>query len=172
MNPITDFQSISGETIILVAKSLNTGITAQYIQGGEDQNTGLNAVYLRQSGGTYNVAEAGGFAVVSGTTVDLNPHIFSIVFSGTAIGDSNRLKFRIDGSDQSLAFTSSVGTTTSPLTNIVFLGVSYTSVTAGVQQYFYNGYLFDVLAYSRALSESELDSVELYLSNKWNIPLV
>jgi len=172
VNPLTDLASISGETIIVVAKSLNTSSAEQYIQGGEDGNTGLNSVFIRQSGGTYNIAEGGGFAVVAGSPVDTNSHILSVVFSGTGVNDAERLRFRIDGSDQSLAFTSSVGTTTSPLTDYIFLGVSYTSVPSGIEQYFYSGYIFDVLVYSRALTPFELDSVESYLSNKWNIPLV
>ena len=172
VNPLTDLQSKSGETVILVVKSLNSSATGQYIQGGEDGNTGLDSVFIRQSGGTYNIAEAGGFGVVAGTPVDLNPHILSLVFSGSGVNDAERLKFRIDGSEQSLAFTSSVGTTTNALTTYLYLGVSYTGASSGVTQYFYNGFIFDVLVYSRALTTSELDSVESYLSNKWNISLV
>ena len=172
VNPLTDLQSINGETIIVVAKTLNTSSTSQYIQGGEDGNTGLNSVFLRQSGGTYNIAEAGGFGVVSGTPVDLNPHIFSIVFSGSGANNSDRLKLRIDSVEQSINFTSNVGTTTSSVIDYVFLGVSYTEPAAGTEQYYYNGLLFDVLVYSRALPPSELDAVESYLSNKWNIPLI
>lgn len=172
VNPLTDLQNNSGQTIVIVAKSLNSSATGQYIQGGEDQNTGLNSVFLRQSGGTYNVAEAGGFAAVNGTPVDTNPHILTIVFSGTGLTDSDRLKFRIDSVEQSMAYLSPVGTTTSSLTTYAFMGVSYTPVTAGTEQYFYNGFLMDVLVYSRALTSFELDSIEIYLSNKWNIPLL
>lgn len=172
VNPLNDLASKSGETIIVVARVLNSGTTEQYIQGGEDGNTGLNSVFLRQSGGTYNVAEAGGFGVVSGTPVDLDPHIFSIVFSGTGTSNSDRLKFRIDSVEQSMTFTSNVGTNTSPLTDYVFLGVSYTTNVSGIEQFYYNGFLFDVLVYSRALSSSELNAIESYLSNKWAIPLL
>ena len=172
VNPLTDLASKSGETIIVVARVLNTATTEQYIQGGQDGNTGLNSVYLRQSGGTYNVAEAGGLGVVSGTPVDINPHIFSIVFSGSGTSNADRLKFRIDSVEQTMTFPSNVGTTTSSLTNYIFMGVSYTPQAAGTEQYYYNGFLFDVLVYSRALSPSELDAIESYLSNKWNIPLL
>ena len=172
VNPLTDLAAKSGETIIVVARVLNTGATEQYIQGGSDGNTGLDSVYLRQSGGTYNIAEAGGFGVVSGTPVDLNSHIFSIVFSGSGTNNSDRLKFRIDSVEQTMTFTSNVGTTTSALTDYIFMGVSYTPQAAGTTQFYYNGFLLDVLVYSRALDSFELDAIESYLSNKWAIPLL
>jgi len=51
------------------------------------------------------------------------------------------------------------------------LGVSYTSDVAGIEQYYYNGFIFDVLIYSRALGIAELTVVENFLSNKWGIPV-
>ena len=170
VNPLTDLQSKSGQTIILVAKSLNSSATSQYIQGGIDGNTGLNASYIRQSGSTYNVAVGGGFA--TGGVVDTNPHILSYVFSGTGVSNQDKLQFRIDGSGQTLNYITNVGTTTAINLTYLFLGVSYTSATAGSTQFFYNGFLFDVLVYSRALSSSELNAIESYLSNKWAIPLL
>jgi hypothetical protein len=169
VNPLTDLSSKSGQTIIMVVKTLNTTSTAQYIQGGSDGNTGLDATYIRQSGSTYDLAVGGGFA--TGGVVDGNPHILSYVFSGTATGNSNRLKFYKDGTEQTLTFTTNIGTTTNALIDYVFLGVSYTSAAAGVPQFYYNGFLFDVLAYSRALTSSELSTVQSFLSNKWNIPI-
>jgi hypothetical protein len=170
VNPITELSNQSGQTIIVVVKTLNTTNTAQYIQGGEDGNTGLNESFIRQSGSTYNIATAGGFA--TGGVVDLNPHILSYVFSGTATTNSDKLKFYKDGAEQSLTFITNVGTTTNTLLNYIFMGVSYTGAPAGSTQFFYNGFLFDVLAYSRALSSFELSAVQSYLSNKWNIPLI
>ena len=169
VNPLVDLSSKSGQTIIVVAKTLNSSNTAQYIQGGQDGNTGLDATYIRQSGSTYNIAAGGGFA--TGGVVDANPHILSYVFSGTATGNSDRLKFYKDGVEQSLTFVTNVGTTTNSLLDYVFMGVSYTNAPAGTTQFFYNGFLLDVLAYSRALPPSELSAVQSYLSNKWNIPI-
>jgi len=154
----------------MVVKTLNSTNTAQYIQGGSDGNTGLDATYIRQSGSTYNIAAGGGFA--TGGVVNTNPHIISYVFSGTGVTNQDKLKFYIDGSGQTLTYITNVGTTTNALLDYVFLGVSYTGAPAGTTQFFYNGFLFDVLAYSRALSPSELQSVQQYLSNKWNIPLL
>jgi hypothetical protein len=172
VNPISALSSNTGQTVILVAKTLNSTTTQQYVQGGEDNNTGLNSIYIRQSGSTYNIAAGGGFA--TGGVVDTNPHILSYVFDGSATGDSNRLKFYKDGDEQTLSFLTSVGTTTSSLVNYLFMGVSYTEAppAAGSTQFWYNGFLFDVLAYSRTLTPSELSAIQSYLSNKWNIPLV
>ena len=75
----------------------------------------------------------------------------------------------MNGTLQSLGFVSNVGTTTSSLVNYLFLGVSYTGAPAGSPQFYYNGFLFDVLVYSRALSTSELNNTNKYLSTKWGI---
>ena len=92
VNPITDLASKSGQTILIVAKTLDTSRTAQYIQAGEDGNTGLDDTYIRQSGGTYNIALGGGFA--TGSVVDGGIHILTVRFDGTQTGNSNRLKFK------------------------------------------------------------------------------
>jgi hypothetical protein len=169
VNPLVDLSSKSGQTIIMVVKTLNSTNTAQYIQGGSDGNTGLNATYIGQSGSTYNIAVGGGFA--TGGVVNTSPHIISYVFSGNGATNQDKLKFYIDGSEQTLTYTTNVGTTTDALLDYVFLGVSYTAVAAGVPQFYYNGFLFDVLAYSRALTPTELQAVQTFLSNKWNIPI-
>ena len=167
VNPITDLQSVTGQTIIVVAKSLNPSSTGQYIQGGEDGNTGLDEVFIRQSGGTYDIRTA--FGGATGGVVDGNTHILTTVFSGSGVSNSDRLKFRIDSCEQTLSFNSSISATTSSLTDYVFMGVSYSNAVSGVEQYYYNGFIFDVLVYSRALSVTELTTVENYLSNKWSI---
>lgn len=167
VDPLTDLTSKSGQTVIMVVKSLNPTYTGQYIQGGGYGNTGLEETYLRQSGSTYNLAVGGGFA--TGGVVDTNPHILTYVFSGSAVGNSDRLKFYKDGDQQTLTFITNIGTTTSSLLDYLFLGVSYT--VSGNTQFFYNGFLLDVLIYSRALSPSEINTVQNYLSNKWNISI-
>jgi len=91
------------------------------------------------------------------------------VFSGSGTNNSDRLKFRIDSCEQTLSFNSPISATTSSLTDYVFMGVSYSNAVSGVEQYYYNGFIFDVLVYSRALTVSELTVVENYLSGKWSI---
>jgi hypothetical protein len=71
-----------------------------------------------------------------------------------------------------LNYLTNVGTITNASLDYVFMGVSYTGAPAGTEQFFYNGFLFDVLAYSRALTPTELQNVQTFLSNKWNIPLL
>ena len=81
----------------------------------------------------------------------------------------DRLKFRIDGCEQQLTFTNNVSGTTNPLIDYVYFGVSYTPDVAGVEQYFYNGFLFDILIYRRALDNSELSLVENFIAGKWGL---
>ena len=69
-------------------------------------------------GGTYNVALAGGFA--SGGIVDNKAHVIMLVFNGGGTNNSDRLKLIIDGVEQTLTFTSNVGTLTSAIITYVF----------------------------------------------------
>lgn len=83
---------------------------------------------------------------------DTNWHHVALVFDGSQTGNANRLKAYVDGTQETLTFNGTVGTTTTSDTtpfNIGQIGVDYTY-----------GMIDDVWLYSRALSGSEIQ--ELY----------
>jgi len=96
---------------------------------------------------------------------DTNPHIWTMVFDGTQPTDDLKLRLFKDGTQENLNFLSPVGSLTDPAIDSLYIGVDRVGVSNF--QYYYSGFLFEVLLYSRVLPPSELDALHLYLDNKW-----
>ncbi len=163
INPITNFQSITGNTMIIVGKFNNSSATNTMVQLGSGGNQ-RNANWLSINGGNYKLGMGQGLATTSGVTVNTDFHIFTSVFDGTQTGNSNRLKFRIDGSEKVLTFSQNVSGTTSSDTNVFYIGET-ASATEDL-----DGYIGEILLYTKALTYIEMVNTENYLHNKWNIP--
>lgn len=161
INPITNFQSLSGASMIIVGKFNNASATNTMIQTGTN-NQQRNANWLSISGGVYKIGMGQGLATTS-TSTNTNFHIFTGVFDGTQTGNSNRLKFRIDGVDQTLTFSQNVSTTTSSDTSVVYIGE-----TADASEDL-DGYIGEILLYTKTLNVTEISNTEAYLRNKWGI---
>ncbi len=162
VNPITNFQSISGNTMIVVGKFNNPSATNTMTQLGTT-NSERNGLWLSINGGKYKIGMGQGLATTNYETVDTNFHIYTCVFDGTQTGDNNRVKFRIDGVERSLTFTQSVSATTSSDTSVFYIGET-ASATEDL-----DGYVGEVLLYTKTLNSTELLNTENYLKNKWGI---
>jgi len=162
VNPITNFQSIVGNSMILVAKFIDPTATNTVTQLGTNSQA-RNANWFSIRGGDYQIAMGGGVAHTTGVTIDTNFHIYSCIFDGTQTGNSNRLKFRIDGVEKSLTFTTNVGATTASDTTVLYIGETATATED------FNGYLGELLLYTKTLTATELTNTENYLKNKWGI---
>lgn len=158
INPIAWSQNLSGFTIYVLARP--TSYTAQFPLAVTDAGLGI------RYDGTNMIASAAG-AVGTTTTFnkDVNvPHIFGMVFNGAGIGNVGRLGFRIDGVQQSLSYTGTAGPVTLSTSSYFFFGgENRPGVTLGNM----NGYLGEVLMWTRALNLSEQLGVESYLNQKW-----
>ena len=161
INPITNFQSLTGATMIVVGKFNVTGTTQTMTQLG---TTGVqrNANWLGTTGGKYRVGMGQGLATTT-TDVDTNFHIFTSVFDGTQTGNSNRLKFRIDSIERPLTFTQNVSGTTSSDTSVFYIGETANAIED------LNGYIGEILLYTKTLNSTEIQNTEQYLKDKWNI---
>jgi len=155
-NPITFLQSLSQFTLFVVAKA---GTLAS---GATLTSTDTDGYKIFYNGTNWAVIGAGGIAA-STTVPDTNMHIFTLVFDGSQTGNANRLKFNIDRVSQTLTFSTNVGTTTSASATYFYAGQN--SANAG----FFTGHMGEVILYSRALTSSEIDSVEQYFINRWAI---
>jgi len=160
VNPFVDLQNATGATFVWVGKTFNPSSTQQMSMGESGSST--NEIYIRLSGGTYQVGSAGGLATTT-TAVDTNFHIHTLVFDGTQIGNSDRLKFYIDGVLQNLTFVSNVGTTISNTIDGIYLGVDYGEV------YYFSGFILQYLIYSRPLSGDNLEGLTIWLQDRWAI---
>jgi hypothetical protein len=163
INPITNFQSLTGNTMIIVGKFNNPSATNTMVQLGSGGNQ-RNASWLSINGGNYKLGMGQGLATTSGVTVDTGFHIFTCVFDGSQTGNNNRMKFRIDGSEKVLTFSQNVSGTTSSDTNVFYIGET-ASATEDL-----DGYIGEILLYTKSLSFTEMVNTENYLHNKWGIP--
>lgn len=104
-----------------------------------------------------------GLATTSGVTLDTYFHIFTAVFDGTQTGNSNRLKFRVDGIEKTLSFSQNVSGTTSSDTSVFYIGENADALED------LNGYVCESLLYTKPLTSTEITNTENYLKTKWAI---
>lgn len=162
VNPITQLQSVAGYTYFLVGKtntiSANQIITVMKASGAGDVNE-----LLLKIGSTGVVTVGAATATATSLTTDTNFHIHTLVFDGSQTGNSNRLKHRVDGVEQTLTFTGTVGATANAGTTSFFMGTD----TANNNDF--DGYLGEILVYTKTLSQTDIVGVEAYLKNIWGI---
>ena len=89
-------------------------------------------------------------------------------FNGFGAADEDKLRFRINGVEQNLTFSSPVGTTIGPNGGNGRIGIGM-NVWEGSNTDFFNGNIGEVLVYSKALTNVEIDVIENYINTKWNI---
>lgn len=162
VNPFINIQSLSGYTFFLVGKTNSTAkqqvVSVMKASGAGDVNE-----LLFRIGSTGVITVGGAGATATSSTIDTNYHIHTLVFDGTQTGNSNRLKHRMDGVEKTLTFTGTVGATANANTTYLYLGTD----TAGTNDF--DGYLSEVIVYTKTLPSSEITNTEIYLKNKWNI---
>jgi hypothetical protein len=89
-------------------------------------------------------------------------------FNGFGTTDEDKLRFRTNGVEQNLTFSSPVGTTIGPNGGNGRIGIGM-NVWEGSNTDFFNGNIGEVLVYSKALTNAEIDVIENYINTKWNI---
>ncbi|NBP55342.1 hypothetical protein EBU71_02175 [bacterium] len=164
---LTTLRGITASTIMWVGKTLDSGDNQQILCGVRKIGGNFIAVdgyELEISGSaSYIVSMAGGSAS-SDAPLDNNFHLHSIIFDGTAIGNSNRLIHRMDGVQRTLTFASTVGATTSSVIDGIILGAD-----ESLLKDFY-GYMGSFLLFTKKLSNAELTNTENFLMTKWGKP--
>lgn len=100
----------------------------------------------------------------STTTVSVSAGIYASVFNGSGANNAERLKLYLSGSEQSLSFTGTVGTTTGT-SSAIYLGSAEDSLA------YSSAKIFEIIIFSTNLGTSQRQQVERYLGNKWGITL-
>lgn len=164
LNPIGSWAlSLPGQTTYVVVKA--------------NALTGIPRVTATNTGGyqffwdTYwGVETAGGRAKSLNAGNTTNYIYMGQILDGTqtdaniTIQNNKRLKFRINGVEQSLTFSANVGTATSGSATGLFVGADSQPVTNP-----FSGYIGELMIWTRTLTVTEQLSVETYLSDKWAI---
>lgn len=160
INPIAWAQNLSGFTIFVLARP--TSYSSQFPLAATNIGTGIS-----YDGTSMKVGAAGATATTTEFSKDTTRcHMFGMVFDGSLTGNSERLKFKIDGNQVDLTFTGTVGTATSASAGYFFFGGENRS---GVTLGFMDGYIGEVMMWTRALNPSEVLGVESYLRKKWAV---
>lgn len=157
INPYASLASAPALTIITVFKMTSTTGNPVVFS----TNSGATALTYDSTAGKF-VAKAAGGVGVSTVTNDAAFHIHSWVFDGTQTTNATSLKYRYDKSDITLTFTGTVGDTLSASNSILYIGNNN-----GAN--FYTGDMAEFLVFTKALTSTQVQNVENYLSTKWGL---
>lgn len=162
INPVAYLNGLAGTTMALVFKSSSTASGARYATATDQ--TGFT---WGQNGTTSWI---GGFAgatyTVNSVPTDTIWHHVVITFDGTQATNATKIKVRLDAIDNVLTFTGTAGTATSN-NGYFYAGGKGTNATNAINTWI--GDIGEILIWTRALTTSEVLSVEQYLTNKWAI---
>jgi hypothetical protein len=114
----------------------------------------------RDSTKTYTYSASAVYGSTS--TVTISPRIYTTVFDGSGSGNSGRLKLYISGTEETLAFNGTVGTTTGT-SAAIYLGSSNDTVA------FSSAKISEVLIYSSTLSTAQRQHIERNLGRIYGI---
>lgn len=168
INPLAWSQNLSGFTLYVVARPTVLPLGTSFPLVATDTSLGLWWNGTNWSAGL--TAGNNGSASITDNTSKF--HIYGLVFDGSATGNANRLKFRYDRLLASLSFTGTIPTTTGSPAYMYFGGDNRSGAAGGALATTYmDGYIGEVLIWTRTLSLAEIGSVELYLNTKWNLGL-
>lgn len=159
INPIAYLQSLSACTLVILFKSTSSASGRRILTSS---NSG--GFQWGQNGSQWIGTMSGASFTVNDHATDTSFHHIVITFDGTQIGDANRVKARLDGSDVTLTFSTSVNATTSASASTFYGGVDSTG-----NSNFFVGDLGELMIFTRALKPTETLAVEEYLTNKWGV---
>lgn len=161
INPIAWMQSLGGFSLFIVGKGSTVGGSVRTMC-----NTNTGGFQISHNTSSWVVQAGGGIGVstITGIGETSQFHIFALIYDGTGVGNTGKLKFRYNKSERPLTYTGIVSTITSASASTFYVGVGQT----GNADYF-NGDIAEVIMFTRTLNSSEIGGVESYMSSHWNI---
>ena len=162
INPISWMQSLSGFSLFVVGKGTTVG-------GGSvrticSTDTGGFQIAHNTSNWRIQAASCTGVSTVTGIGDTSKFNIYSLIFDGTGAGNTDRLKFRYNKIPQTLTYTGTANTITSPTATTFYVGVGQTGTAD-----FFNGDIAEMIMFTRTLNSSEIGGVESYMTSHWNL---
>lgn len=159
INPIAYMQSLPAVTMAIIFRSNSTAAGTRILS-----TTDSNGFRWGQNGTQYIGGFAGATFTVNSLTTDTAWHHVIIRFDGTEPDNATRLKIRVDSIDNVLSFTGTVGTITSASASTFYGGVDSTG-----NSNYWDGEIGELMFWTRALDFGEINTVEQYLTTKWNV---
>lgn len=168
INPAAWSQNLSGFTIYVVSRPTSTPVTAFPLVVSD------TSLGIWWNGTNWSIGQSvGNRGTVTITNDTTKFHSYGLVFDGSQTGNANRLQFRYDNAGKTLTFTGTIGTTTGTPAYWFFGGDNRGAVGAGnaLTGTYMDGYIGEVLIWTRFLSTSEIGAVEYYINQKWGLGL-
>lgn len=167
INPIAFASGKAGITIYVISRPTSLPAT-QFPLVVTDNSLGM-----WWNGTNWSIGiTAGNRGTVTVTDDTTKFHMYGMVYDGSQTGNANRLQFRYEKSAKTLTFTGTIPATTGAQSYMYFGGDDRSGGNGGALSGTYmNGYIGEVLIWQRALTSSEISSVELYLNQKWGLGL-
>jgi len=161
INPISWMQSQTGFSLFVVAKASTVGVTTRTICA---TNTG--GFQISHNGSNWRVEAGGcsGVSTVTGTGDTSRYNLYSLIFDGSGVGNTSRLKFRYNKIPETLTYTGTAATITSASASTFYVGVG----SLGNAGYF-TGDIAEMIMFTRTLNSSEIGGVESYMTAHWNL---
>ena len=168
INPAAWSQNLSGMTIYVVSRPTSTPVTAFPLVVSD------TSLGIWWNGTNWSIGQSvGNRGTVTITNDTTKFHMYGMIFDGSQTGNANRQVFRYDKAAKTLTFTGTIGTTTGSPAYWYFGGDNRSGAAGGALASTYmDGYIGEVLIWTRALSSAEVTSVEAYINQKWGLGLV
>lgn len=163
LNPIAWALSLPGQTTYVVVKANALTGTPRVTQ---TNTAGFQFFW----DGQWGVETAGGRAKSANAGNTTSYIYMGQILDGTqtdpdiTVQNNKRLRFRINGQQQTLTFSANVGTATSGAANTLFVAAD-----SGTGTNAFSGYIGEMMIWTRTLTSTEITQVENYLRFKWNI---
>ena len=167
INPIAWMGSLTGFTIYVLARPTVLPVTA-FPLTVTDTSTGI-----WWNGTNYSLGVTAGNRGTATVTNDTTKfHSYGMIYDGSQTGNANRLTFRYDRATQTLSFTGTIPATTGSPAYFYFGGNNRSGGAGGALASTYmDGYIGEIMIWTRTLTGSEIASVEYYLNQKWGLGL-
>lgn len=157
----TWMRSLSGFSLFIVAKASTVGVSTRTMTSTD---TGGFRISQNTSNWTIQTAGCTGVSTVTGVGDTTKYNIYALIFDGTGIGNTARLRFRYNKVEKPLTYVGTAGSLTNASTSSFYVGVG----SVGNTEYF-TGDIAEMIMFTRAVNSSEIGGVESYMSSHWNI---
>jgi hypothetical protein len=165
INPATWSNSLAGFTLYVLSRPTSLPITAFPLMVS-DLSDGIWWNGTNWSIGV-SVGNRGTVTVTNDTT---KYHMYGMIFDGSQTGNANRLQFRYDRAAKTLTYVGTIPATT-PSNAYWYVGGDNRAGASGgaLAGLYMDGYIGEVLIWTRTLTATEISNVEYYLNQKWGL---
>lgn len=161
INPVSWLQSLSGFSLFIVGKGTTVGGSVRTLSC---TNTGGFQIVHNTSNWRVEAGGGSGVSTVTGIGDTSRFNIYALIYDGTGVGNTGKLKFRYNKIPRDLTYTGIVSTITSSVATDFYIGVGRTATAD-----FLAGDIAEMIMFTRTLNSSEIGGVESYLTSHWNL---